>query len=441
MDSLLKRFHSARGSKAKAGNGVKDTRPSKANGTPATTAAPQLHGTKESPPAAASSATAAPPEPERLSTLDQTRKNVFQSMEQLRTLLKAIKAPLPTQTGDGSALPQPKKDTFSKDVREILLDIPRQDIKDIEGLIKAFKVTAMRENMDDKEYLMESMIAIATKLPESFLQDRITETLITTLWNDLEHPPNVILGEEYEYRQPDGSMNNYKFPNVGKAGMPYARTVTPKSKNGGVLPDPGVLFDSVMARKHESGEKHPNGISSILFYLASIIIHDIFRTNHFDARISDTSSYLDLSPLYGSNWKEQKTMRTFRNGKIKPDCFAETRLLSFPPGCGALLILFNRYHNYVVEQLALINEDGRFTEDPQRITVDRYGEKGLNKRDDDLFQTARLVTCGLYINIILVDYVRTILNLNRTDDNWQLDPRVAIPGGPPVGTGNQVSAE
>merc|ERR1711939_999313 len=133
-------------------------------------------------------------------------------------------------------------------------------------------------------------------------------------------------------------------------------------------------------------------------------------------------------------------MRTFKDGKIKPDCFSETRLLTFPPGVGALLIMFNRYHNWIVEQLAMINESGRFTENPRQVEVDRYGEK-INKRDDDLFQTGRLVTCGLYINIILVDYVRTILNLNRTDENWQLDPRVEIDDGPPVGTGNQVSAE
>lgn len=36
-------------------------------------------------------------------------------------------------------------------------------------------------------------------------------------------------------------------------------------------------------------------------------------------------------------------------------------MLTFPPGVGALLIMFNRYHKYVVEQLAAINENGRFT--------------------------------------------------------------------------------
>jgi hypothetical protein len=31
------------------------------------------------------------------------------------------------------------------------------------------------------------------------------------------------------------------------------------------------------------------------------------------------------------------------------------------------------------------------------------------KHDNDLFQTARLITSGLYINITLIDYVRNII--------------------------------
>jgi len=98
----------------------------------------------------------------------------------------------------------------------------------------------------------------------------------------------------------------------------------------------------------------------MLFYLASIIIHDCFRTSHDDFSVSMTSSYLDLSPLYGSNQDEQDQMRTKVDGKIKPDCFSESRLLFFPPGVGAMLIMFNRFHNYVVENLALVNEQNRF---------------------------------------------------------------------------------
>ena len=133
-------------------------------------------------------------------------------------------------------------------------------------------------------------------------------------------------------------------------------------------PDPGVVFDSVMSRKHH--ELHPNRISSVLFYLASIIIHDLFRTDHTDYSNSLTSSYLDLAPLYGSNQDEQDLMRTKVDGKIKPDCFSEVRLLSFPPGVGALLIMFNRFHNYAVEQLALINEGNRFPKPTRRKYLD-----------------------------------------------------------------------
>ena len=192
-----------------------------------------------------------------------------------------------------------------------------------------------------------------------------------------------------------------------------------------------------MMRKHR--EKHPNKISSMLFYLASIIIHDLFRTDHEDYTNSKTSSYLDLSPLYGSVYEEQRQMRTFKDGKIKPDCFSEKRLLTFPPGVGCLLILFNRFHNHVVDELTLINENGRFTK-PEEGGKRKHG-RTWEKYDEDLFQTGRLITCGLYINIILVDYVRVILNLNRTNSNWQLDPRADIKDGPPKAVGNQVSAE
>ena len=45
-------------------------------------------------------------------------------------------------------------------------------------------------------------------------------------------------------------------------------------------------------------------------------------------------------------------MRTFKDGLLKSDCFSSKRILGFPPGCGVLLIMFNRFHNYVVTQLA-----------------------------------------------------------------------------------------
>lgn len=179
------------------------------------------------------------------------------------------------------------------------------------------------------------------------------------------------------------------------------------------------------------------------------LVKDVFRTNSRDWNRFDNSSYLDLGPLYGNSYEAQAKVRSFKDGLLKPDTFAEVRLLGFPPGVVALICSFNRFHNYIAGELATINEAGRFTQRPkERMTpyqLEHYKTPEA-LRDHDLFQTARLITCGLYVNIILIDYVRTILNLNQTHSEWILDPRADSdkkygPSGIPEGVGNQVSVE
>lgn len=291
--------------------------------------------------------------------------------------------------------------------------------------------------VDDRKYQMESIIQLAASLdPDSDTLKHLSHSFIKLLWDNLQHPPLSILGEPYKYRQADGSHNNVLYPQLGRAGQPYARTIKPLTLKQGVLPDPGVLFDALMARGKDPKE-HPNKISSMLFYLASIIIHDIFHTDESDYSKVKTSSYLDLAPLYGNNQKEQDKVRLFKDGLLKPDTFSNVRILGFPPGVAALMVCFNRYHNYIAIQLKTINEGDRFTS--------KAGDKGQKQVDEDLFQTARLITCGLYVNIILTDYVRTILNLNRTNSTWTLDPRensgIYDSSGIASGIGNQVSCE
>ncbi|RMZ75993.1 hypothetical protein DV738_g5153, partial [Chaetothyriales sp. CBS 135597] len=295
--------------------------------------------------------------------------------------------------------------------------------------------------VDDRKYQMEKIIQLAASLPEgNGALNQLTGRFIKLLWNSLEHPPLSYQGNEFRYRMADGSNNNVMYPHLGKAGSYYARTIAPQTLQLGVLPDPGLVFDSIFAARKERRE-HPNRISSMLFYLASIIIHDCFHTDERDSSRVKTSSYLDLSPLYGSSEEDQAKVRTFTDGLLKPDTFSNPRILGFPPGVAALLICFNRFHNYVALQLKEINQDGRFSVNP---TI-RDPAVAQKKVDEDIFQTARLVTCGLYINIILTDYVRTILSLNRTNSTWTLDPRanadVFGAEGLPSGIGNQVSVE
>ena len=155
--------------------------------------------------------------------------------------------------------------------------------------------------------------------------------------------------------------NNINLPNLGKSGTPYARSVQPRTPLPPAQPDPAQLFDTLMSRDNGGFKPHPGKISSMLFYLATLIIHDVFRTSREDPHISTTTSYLDLGPLYGSNQEEQDLVRTFEDGLLKPDCFSEKRLLGFPPGVSCLVIMFNRFHNYAARQLAAINENGKFS--------------------------------------------------------------------------------
>lgn len=325
------------------------------------------------------------------------------------------------------------------------------------------------EPVDDHTMLMERIIAMVAGLPStSRTRVKLTNNFIDELWYSLDHPVLNFIGEKYAYRSADGSNNNPLFPQVGAAGTTYARSVRPTIMPPGALPDPALVFDSVMKRPATGYKKHPNNVSSILWYWATIIIHDLFWTDYSDPNTSKTSSYLDLSPLYGSNQDMQNTIRTFRDGKLKPDAYADKRLNGMPPGVSVLLIMFNRFHNHVAEHLAAINEGGRFTRpagspgpdfakpesaSPNTETggeEDKAQQKTIaawKKYDEDLFQTARLVTSGLYINITLVDYVRNIVNLNRCDTTWTLDPRAEMgrdagtAAGSEAGTGNVVSAE
>ncbi len=123
----------------------------------------------------------------------------------------------------------------------------------------------------------------------------LTNSFLNELWSSLEHPPSSYLGDKFQYRQPDGSYNvsmplflvddavevltidmqNIHQPMLGAAMTPYARSVRPDSIQPGALPDPGLLFDSLFARRDY--REHPNRVSSILYYWASLIIHGTFR--------------------------------------------------------------------------------------------------------------------------------------------------------------------
>ena len=81
----------------------------------------------------------------------------------------------------------------------------------------------------------------------------------------------------------------------------------------------------------------------------------VFRTSHFDPNINETSSYCDLSPLYGHNAEVQEKVRAYNGlGYLHPDTFGEDRLLFLPPAVCSILVLFNRNHNVCLLSLRML---------------------------------------------------------------------------------------
>ena len=114
-----------------------------------------------------------------------------------------------------------------------------------------------------------------------------------------------------------------------------------------------------MTRKGPFRE-HPSGLNRLFFSFATIVIHECFQTKREQPWINETSSYVDLSTLYGNTEVEQKRVRTYNNGLIYPDSIASERIMLMPPGVVALLVLFSRNHNSIAESLLSINEEGKY---------------------------------------------------------------------------------
>ncbi|KAJ5103401.1 hypothetical protein N7532_003930 [Penicillium argentinense] len=362
------------------------------------------------------------------------RDEVIAVFEKYAQAIHASREPLPNQTGDGTYLKHDQSSGLFNDIKSLGF----RDLNTVKDLIKN---KASGELIDDKTYLMERIIQLVADMPgHSKNRTELTNQFLDELWNSLPHPPLSYMGDDYKYRSADGSNNNPTLPWLGAANTPYCRTIPPLTIQPSGLPDPGLVFDSLFARQEFT--PHPNKVSSVFFDWASLIIHDIFQTDYRQQHLNKTSAYLDLSILYGDVKEQQDLIRSHKDGKLKPDCFSEGRLQALPAACGVLLVMLNRFHNNVVEQLALVNENNRFPK-PRPDLSEEDTKKAWAKYDEDLFQTGRLITCGLYINITLYDYLRTIVNLNRTNSTWCLDPRAQMEkaGATPSGLGNQCSVE
>lgn len=98
------------------------------------------------------------------------------------------------------------------------------------------------------------------------------------LYNDLPHPPATYIGDRYDFREADGSLNNVNLPHIGKAGHAYTRSVQGKTAMPqSELPDPDLIFEALL--KRERFVPHPAGNSSLMFGCAIHFMSIPLRTS------------------------------------------------------------------------------------------------------------------------------------------------------------------
>lgn len=184
-----------------------------------------------------------------------------------------------------------------------------QDAKLLASINPAFAPAALdalfsKGALNDRSGLFNMVLSYLGQLPEGTkVEKTLNDKVITLLYHTITHPPATYLGTNasplgpatvpgtgadgkvyangaasaphspansvsangavlkdefaeqatqmrypYAFRSADGAGNNPLFPNLGRAGMPYARSVQGKHPFApNTLPDPGVVFDSLLS--------------------------------------------------------------------------------------------------------------------------------------------------------------------------------------------------
>jgi hypothetical protein len=143
------------------------------------------------------------------------RKGVKNAFAQYAQVVQATVTPLPHQGGVGT-----KTQKWGK-LTDDIKTLRGADFKTLKavvvGKIKGEKIK------DDKTMLMEQVIQLVSNLrSDSKLRAELTNSFVTELWETLEHPPMLYVGDKYMYRQADGS-NNVSFLSLFFFGLVWVR--------------------------------------------------------------------------------------------------------------------------------------------------------------------------------------------------------------------------
>lgn len=202
-----------------------------------------------------------------------------------------------------------------KHVDGVIADLHAVGLKttaeDAQSLVTYLTQMKTGAGVDDRRMRQEKLMSWLFKLPlepKSAVGSTLEHGIIQSLWDTLPHPgPSWAQYAGPQYRRADGSFNNLHEPQVGRAGEVYIRDVISRRaqgpiKHGNDLPSPEDIFEKLFRRRTpaEGGfQKHPCGISANMFYMATLVTHDLFNTDVRNRFRNKTTSYVDLSWLYG----------------------------------------------------------------------------------------------------------------------------------------------
>lgn len=212
-----------------------------------------------------------------------------------------------------------------------------------------------------------------------------------------------------KYRAIDGSGNRHQYTFLGQGGRGYAQSLPFQILS--IKPNSNSIVERLYKRiKFIPGI---NGVNSLSTWFANVAIHDFFRSannikkyNMDKSWVNLNSSYLDLQVLYGYNKNNMERTRTFNHGKLYR--VAEDRMEKIPES-KAIIILLMKEHNYICDMLK--------EKYPFNFTT-----------DEQIYQQARLIMGGVYINIIQRTYGSVMFSENAPNGNGFTELRGKYPG-------------
>lgn len=82
------------------------------------------------------------------------KSKVEKSISQIEEVISASLRSMPTETGDGTYIKEPKTTGFAE-------DIPHLELDDVKTVVNVVKAGATGEPVDDREYIMERVIQVS----------------------------------------------------------------------------------------------------------------------------------------------------------------------------------------------------------------------------------------------------------------------------------------